>query len=96
MLAGEAAWCDLVRVELWHGLRGTAERKMMEQLEVDVVLLPTTDAVWELARELARRSRAKGLTVPSTDLLIAACAWHHGVEMEQHDAHLTALAAMFD
>ena len=94
--AGTAAWCDLVRVELWHGVRGPAERKMVEALEADVILLPTTEAVWEKARELARRSRAKGLTVPAGDLIVAACAWEHGVEMEHHDAHLTALAALCD
>ena len=96
MQSGEAAWCDFVRVELWNGLRGAAERKQMEALEADVTLLPTTDAVWGRARELARRARAAGLTVPGADVLIAACAWEHGVEMEHDDAHLTALAALFD
>ena len=96
MQSGEAAWCDFVRLELWNGLRGAAERKQMEALEADVTLLPTTEAVWARARELARRARAEGLTVPGADLLIAACAWEHGVALEHDDAHLTALAALFD
>jgi predicted nucleic acid-binding protein len=96
MQSGEAAWCDFVRLELWNGLRGAAERKQMEALEADVTLLATTEAVWARARELARRARAAGLTVPGADLLIAACAREHGVEMEHDDAHLTALAALFD
>lgn len=96
MQSGEAAWCDFVRLELWHGLRGAAERKQMEALEADVTLLPTTDAVWSRARELARRARAAGLTVPGADLLIAACAWEHGVALEHDDAHLAALAGLFD
>ena len=96
MASGEAAWCDLVRLELWNGLRGAAERKQMEALEVDVLLLPTTDQVWAKSRELARRARADGLTVPGADLVIAACAWEHGVELEHDDAHLAALAALFD
>jgi predicted nucleic acid-binding protein len=94
--AGTAAWCDMVRLELWSGLRGAAERKQMEELEADVINLATTEAVWAKARLLAQRARAKGITVPATDLLIAACAWEHGVEMEHDDAHLTALAALFD
>jgi predicted nucleic acid-binding protein len=94
--AGTAAWCDIVRLELWNGLRGSAERKQMEELEADVVNLPTNDAVWARARLLAQRARAKGVTVPATDLLIAACAWEHGVALEHDDAHLTALAALFD
>lgn len=96
MRSGGAAWCDFVRLELWNGLRGAAERKQMEALEADVTLLSTTDAVWSRARELARRARAAGLTVPGAGLLIAACAWEHGVEIEHDDAHLTALAALFD
>ena len=96
MGAGEAAWCDFVRLELWNGLRGAAEQKQMEALEADVTNLPTTEAVWTKARELARRARAAGVTVPGADLLIAACAWEHGVAMEHDDAHLTALAGLFD
>lgn len=96
LTSGEAAWCDLVRLELWNGLRGAAERKQMEALEADVILLPTTDAVWGKARELARRALAAGLTVPGADLVIAGCAWEHGVEMEHDDAHLAALARLFD
>jgi len=94
--AGTAAWCDMVRLELWNGLRGAAERKKMEELEADVINLPTSDAVWAKARLLIQRARAKGITVPATDLLIASCAWEHGVGMEHDDAHLTALASLFD
>jgi predicted nucleic acid-binding protein len=96
MREGKAAWCDMVRLELWNGLRGAAERRQMEQLELDVINLPTTDAVWARARQLAQRSRAKGITTPGADLVIAACAWEHGVEMEHDDAHLKSLAALFD
>jgi len=96
MGTGEAAWCDFVRLELWNGLRGAAERKQMEALEADVTNLPTTEAVWGKARELARRARAAGVTVPGADLVIGACAWEHGVDLEHDDAHLTALAALFD
>lgn len=92
---GTAAWCDMVRLELWNGLRGAAERKQMEDMEADIIHLATDDAVWAKARLLTQRARAKGLTVPATDIVIAACAWEHGVELEHDDAHLTALAALF-
>lgn len=93
---GDAAWCDVVRVELWHGVRGAAERKMMMQLDADVTLLPTTEAVWAGARELARRSRSKGQPAPATDLIIAACAWTHRVPIEHRDNHLAALQTLFN
>lgn len=63
---GTAAWCDMVRLELWNGLRGAAEKKQMENLEADVHHLATSDAVWTKARLLARRARASGLTAPGS------------------------------
>ena len=96
LATGEAAWCDMVRLELWNGVRGPAEKKHLEALEADVTLLPMTDAAWAKARELARRARPKGLTVPGADLVIAGCAWAHAVDLEHDDAHLAALADLFD
>ena len=68
----------------------------MEALEADVPTLATNNAVWAKARLLSQRARAKGLTAPATDLIIAACAWEHGVGMEHDDAHLAALARLGD
>jgi predicted nucleic acid-binding protein len=53
--------------------------------------LAVTPDVWEAANGLARRARAAGLTVPAADILIAACARHHGVEIESSDAHFADL-----
>jgi predicted nucleic acid-binding protein len=94
LCTGEAAWCDMVRLELWNGVRGAAERKHLEGMEADLTLLPMTDGAWAKARLLAQRARAKGITVPGPDLVIAGCAWEHGVAMEHDDAHLAALASL--
>jgi predicted nucleic acid-binding protein len=42
---------------------------------------------WSLAGQLARGCRDAGLTVPSTDLVVAACARRHRVELEYCDEH---------
>lgn len=94
--SGDAAWCDMVRLELWNGLRGSAEKRHMEGLEKDVINLPTTDVVWAKSRMLAQRARAAGITVPGADLIIAACAWEHGAAMEHRDTHLDVLSGLFD
>jgi predicted nucleic acid-binding protein len=94
MATGDAAWRDMVRLELGNGVRGTAERRYLAALEADLTLLPMTDLAWAKARLLAQRARAKAITVPDPDLVIAGCAWAHGVAMEHDDAHLTALATL--
>jgi predicted nucleic acid-binding protein len=84
--------CDQVRLELWNGARSVQDQRLLRELESHLETVPTTPEVWELARELARSSRAKGLTVPAADLLIAACARHHGLGLIHYDAHLDRLA----
>ena len=83
--------CDKVRLELWNGATNTRHRRLLRDLEAHLETVPTTPQVWELARELARSSRAKGLTVPAADLLIAACARHHGLGLIHRDEHLDSL-----
>ena len=88
MLDGFAAWCDMVAVELWHGARGDYEKKVLAEMEKEITCLPTTGGVWRLARDLARRCRTEGRTVPAADLVIASCAFFHDVRIEHCDGNL--------
>ncbi len=85
LVAGTARWCAMIRLELWNGARGAREKKVLREFERLVPELPTTAHVWEAAFELARRCRVAGVTVPSTDVLIYACATYHGAELEHAD-----------
>ena len=74
LIAGSAAWCSLVRAELWNGARGGHERKVLRDLERDLVEFTLTADVWDAAYELALTARARGITVPTTDVVVQACA----------------------
>ncbi|MFO7536338.1 MAG: PIN domain-containing protein [Kiritimatiellia bacterium] len=91
LLSGEAAWCPLVKVELWNGARGDHEKKVLREMEENLAELEIAPAVWAQACDLARKARSAGHTVPATDLLIAACARHHHVELEHTDTHFDML-----
>ena len=93
-MAGEAAWCPLVRVELWNGARGNRERTVLTAMEKEIVSLEIGPAVWDEAAALARSARGRGVTVPVTDLLVAACARHHGVAVEHNDSHFALIASL--
>src|SRR5438067_53322 len=93
VLEGEAAWCDMIRLELWHGVRGGREKDLVE-LEQVVVTLPVDEAVWDNAITLAKVSRSRGLTVQSPDLVIVATAQRHGVRIDSMDAHIERLVKM--
>lgn len=92
--SGEAAWCAMVRLELWNGARGQHEQRVLAEMERDLPDLEINSDVWRVANDLARAARAAGQTIPPTDILIAACARHHRVEIEHADDHLGALSAL--
>jgi predicted nucleic acid-binding protein len=92
LTAGLACWCPLVRLELWNGAGGEREKRVLRDFERLIPELAITPAVWDGAHELARRCRAAGITVPATDLLIAACAKHHGATLEHADADFDLVA----
>ena len=89
--SGDACWCAMVKLELWNGARKDHERRVLNDMEDRLMELEITPLVWKLACQLAHKARQGGLTVPATDLLIAACARHHQVGLEHCDEHFAAL-----
>jgi predicted nucleic acid-binding protein len=81
-----------VRLELWNGAGGERERKVLREFERRIPELSIDAEVWSDACDLARRCRAAGVTVPASDVLIAACARHHGADLEHADADFDAIA----
>jgi predicted nucleic acid-binding protein len=94
LTSGSACWCPLVRLELWNGAAGKRDRKSLRDYEDVLVELAIDDDVWDGAYELARRARSAGVSVPATDILIAACARRHGAELETADSDFGRLAAL--
>ena len=92
--AGEAAWCDMVRLEIWAGVGNERERRAVREYEAVVPTLPIDASVWQAARDLASRARGAGKTVPASDILICACARLHGVAIEHADAHFDMQAGL--
>jgi len=92
--SGEAAWCPAIRLELWNGVGGDADRRILRDFEQTLPELGITDDVWAGACALAARCRKAGKTAPAIDVLIAACARHHGVEVEHDDSHFDFLMTL--
>jgi predicted nucleic acid-binding protein len=90
--AGEACWCSMIRLELWNGAGGDREKKVLRDFERLLPELTIDEEVWRGACDLARRARAEGISLPATDLLIAACARHHKVQLEQSDSDFVRLS----
>lgn len=94
LTSGEACWCPLVRLELWNGAAGDRDRKVLRDFEDVLLELAIDDDVWAGAYELARRARSAGVSVPASDILIAACARRHRADLETADSDFERLAAL--
>jgi predicted nucleic acid-binding protein len=94
IVSGQAAWCDMIRVELWIGARGNEEKRKLREFDADLPRLAIDQKVWDLACDFARSARRDGLTVPTSDLVIFACALRHGAGLEHDDQHLSRLAKL--
>ena len=90
--SGEAAWCPVVRLELWRGVTNDAERKTLRRYEALLPDYEISAEVWDRSIQLADRGRASGITIPLADLLIFACAKIHGLEVAHDDSHFDELA----
>ena len=84
----------MVRVELWNGARDARDQRLLREIEEQLQTVSTTPEVWARARDLARLARAKGITVPAADLLIAACARQHQLQLIHNDAHFDKLETL--
>src|SRR5688572_9915105 len=89
---GEAAWCPVVRLELWRGVTNDAERKTLRRYEALLPDYEISAEVWSRSIQLADRACASGLTVPLADLLIHACARIHALDVAHDDTDFDALA----
>ena len=92
--SGEAAWCPVVRLELWRGVQSEADRKALRRFESVLPDYEITPAVWTSAIDFADRGRAIGVTVPLADLLVFACADAYELELAHDDSHFDELARL--
>ena len=59
--AGEAAWCPIVRLELWNGARGEAERQVLREMEADI---PTLEIGTTFSMKLVPKATLQHLPTP--------------------------------
>jgi predicted nucleic acid-binding protein len=89
--AYEAQWCSPVRLEVLGGARIEERARLGAQFAV-IPYRPCREDDWERAVALAWRLRAKGLTVPWLDVLIASIAMYDGIRLYALDHHFQEIA----
>jgi predicted nucleic acid-binding protein len=83
-------FCGVVEMELLHGIR-PAERRRLLPLFAALPYVEADRADWQAAGELLGDLRAKGVTIPATDALVAALCRRHGFRLLSLDRHFDAV-----
>jgi predicted nucleic acid-binding protein len=84
----------IIKLEILGGTKSEIEFQRLK-IRLDALEECETDTpLWEKTYDLAFQLRRKGVTIPYTDILIAACAMAHEATVLHVDAHYD-LAAQF-
>lgn len=93
IVAGSAVTFPIIILELLQGCRSVEERDSLKGKLESLDVLPITTPVWEKAYELGFTLRKKGLTIPTTDLIIATLAIENKSLLLHQDEHFEKIAS---
>ena len=88
---GEAAVAGIIKLELLSGAREREVAQLSRNLSL-LPLVPTREDHYEAAGRLGSELRRKGLTIPASDLLIAALALESDIPLLHRDQHFDRIA----
>lgn len=90
----ELATCGMVRMEVLRGVIQPKAKRAVERF-FDVMRPVGTDSIiWQEAADLAWRLDREGWTLPTQDILIAACALRIGAAVFTHDKHFRVVPGL--
>jgi len=83
----------MVKLEILGGTKTVTQFQRLKRRLDALVSVEVDTPLWEKSYDLAFKLRRKGITVPYTDILIAACALEIGATVVHADAHFDLMAA---
>lgn len=92
LLHGQVFTAGIIRLELLSGAKTDAEFKRLQTRLDALDDAPADHSLWQSAARLAFSLRRQGLTIPATDVLIAACALKTASCLVHADRHFDLIA----
>ena len=92
--ADDVALVGVVLAELLQGCRTPSERETLSEALSALPYLEVTASTWIRTGDLSAQLLRKGVTLPLSDLLIAALALEHGCHVYSLDAHFKKIPAV--
>ncbi len=92
--ADEVAMVGVVLAELLQGCRTQDERRELKEVLPALPYLEATQSTWVKAGEISSTLLRKGVTLPLTDLIIAAIAIEHSCSVYSLDIHFPQIPGL--
>lgn len=85
--ADEVSLVGVVLAELLRGCRTLSERNTLSEALLALRYYEVTQSIWQRTGDLSAQLLRKGITLPLSDLIIAALAIEHDCRVYSLDAH---------
>lgn len=90
----EFATCGMVQLEVLRGRSDPHVLRRFRETFAVMLYIGTINAIWERTAQLAWSLDRQGKVIPSSDLLIAACALQVNATILTYDAHFSAIPGL--
>lgn len=90
----EVLTCGVVLYELLQGIKNQREELLVQNAIQALSHLEMTRELWISAGRLSAQLRCSGLTLPFSDIIIAAIALEHGCAVLTIDRHFEAVPGL--
>lgn len=94
LLAGQTVSCGIIRVEVLRGIINPRVKTELTQLFDVIPEIPLSSSTLKNASDMAWSLDRKGIVLPVTDLLIAACALQARSELITTDSHFSLIPGL--
>jgi len=91
---GQASICGVISYELIQGAKSDDEALHLSGVLSALNYIEMTSDLWISAGNISADLRRKGTTLPMSDLLIAAIALKHGLEVLTLDEHFASIPGL--
>ena len=95
LLKEDAVWtCGVVVFELLQGVKSEKEKSVILDTMLKLEYIEMTPFFWQRAAELSKNIRKKGLTLPLSDIFIAAIAIENNLSVFTLDRHFEKISGV--
>lgn len=88
LILDNSVWvCGVVLFELMQGVKSDREKSLIKETLSNLQYVEMSNALWEKAADLSALLRKKGVTVPLSDIFLAAVAIERNLQIFTLDKH---------